>query len=491
MNISRLSVYAALPLCAAMLSSCGKDSPIFVSPSGSVSGLMVSISAPSAEDGYYPWWEYGTGFTVVSDARDVSDAMISLTDGASATAVAEVDDAAGKVWCLRCGYEPDGFDGTVAFSVPADQPKTAAGSYGQDVSSNMLFFSTEGIIGDGRQAEVEMVPVTSAIALKIYDSGHSAEGETVTGVSFVADDGFFLTGEMPVDIISGNRGQISEGAGEVNVDVLCGVTVAHGYENAEEVGMTIFPQQGLTGKILVGTDRGTYTFDIGPVDIAAGAVEEILLDMSAADSSPLRKVGILGDSISTFRGYIDAGYGAYYPTGDVQSVKDTYWYKLIYNQMPDATLDVNSSYAGTRVSEDPKYPGKDFVSRCLDFDDPDVIVIHGGTNDSNNGVILGSYDYSSDAASLDNRYFRQAYIKLIKTIQANYSGVSIICVVGDKLGDGYASSVETIAGHFGIPCVSFSGDSDNIPKVSGSHPTAAGFDYMAQKIYSEAGEYLQ
>ena len=167
MNISRLSVYAALPLCAAMLSSCGKDSPIFVSPSGSVSGLMVSISAPSAEDGYYPWWEYGTGFTVVSDARDVSDAMISLTDGASATAVAEVDDAAGKVWCLRCGYEPDGFDGTVAFSVPADQPKTAAGSYGQDVSSNMLFFSTAGIIGDGRQAEVEMVPVTSAIALKI------------------------------------------------------------------------------------------------------------------------------------------------------------------------------------------------------------------------------------------------------------------------------------------------------------------------------------
>ena len=93
--------------------------------------------------------------------------------------------------------------------------------------------------------------------------------------------------------------------------------------------------------------------------------------------------------------------------------------------------------------------------------------------------------------NLDNRYFRQAYIKLIKTIQAKYSGVSIICVVGDKLGDGYASSVETIAGHFGIPCVSFSGDSDNIPKVSGSHPTAAGFDYMARKIYSEAGEYLQ
>ena len=74
------------------------------------------------------------------------------------------------------------------------------------------------------------------------------------------------------------------------------------------------------------------------------------------------KVGILGDSISTFLGEIcNDEYGCYYPTydpntqagGDVSKAVDakekTWWWKLIYDYMWEAELDINSSWAGSTI----------------------------------------------------------------------------------------------------------------------------------------------
>ena len=46
------------------------------------------------------------------------------------------------------------------------------------------------------------------------------------------------------------------------------------------------------------------------------------------------RVSLLGDSITSYEGYLpayfDANGAAYYPTGTVTSVTQQYWYKLIY-----------------------------------------------------------------------------------------------------------------------------------------------------------------
>ena len=54
-----------------------------------------------------------------------------------------------------------------------------------------------------------------------------------------------------------------------------------------------------------------------------------------------KKISILGDSISTFSGYIPSGNAAWYPRGEITSVKDTWWYQLIQQQ--EATLGINES----------------------------------------------------------------------------------------------------------------------------------------------------
>lgn len=492
MDMKMTRYVRALLLLAAMPMSCSKDSGIFVTPSGNTEDVMVEIRA-SDGDGQYPWWSYNRDVTVVTDARDMFFGKVSMADGASASVAAVIDEAATTVWAFRGGQAETPFSGTVSFSVPSEQAKTGSGSAAADIAGNMCFCSSAGKFEPGQKSvSLDMVPVTAGIAFRIYDSGHSAEGESIRSITFKADGGVPVAGTATFGLTSGSGGSMTGGTDFLSLEISCEMTVMHGDGCPSEAGMAIFPVMGLTGKAEITTDRGTYEFILGsPADISAGELHTIDLDMSQADSSPKRKVGILGDSISTFRGYINAGYGAYYPAGDVTSVKDTWWYKLIYGFMPNATLDVNSSYAGTRVTTDPKYPGYDFVSRCLDFEDPDIIVIHGGTNDSNNGVVLGSYDWDADAESLNPDHFRTAYIRLIKTLKMHYGDIRIICIVGDRLNSGYADSIVEIASHFGIPCVNFQNDGDNIPKVSGSHPTSAGFDWMADKIWSQAKDYLK
>ena len=54
-----------------------------------------------------------------------------------------------------------------------------------------------------------------------------------------------------------------------------------------------------------------------------------------------KKISILGDSISTFSGYIPSGNATWYPRGEVTAVTDTWWYQLIQQQ--GSTLGVNES----------------------------------------------------------------------------------------------------------------------------------------------------
>ena len=234
-----------------------------------------------------------------------------------------------------------------------------------------------------------------------------------------------------------------------------------------------------------GTNLKTSTFYI----------DDIVVETCTLDQPKPKRVGFLGDSITTFAGQCEGG-SYYYPYSDpngdpnksLTRVEDTYWYKITYNLMTNATVDKVLAYGGTTVINNGKNPRTDFLYRCVNFDRPDIIFIHGGTNDKNYDSPLGEYDYDLPEDQLDETKYRSAYIKLIKILQRMHPNAQLLIIVGDMLTEPYYTSTEAIADHFGIPYVSFTGVS--IPKCTGSHPNVSGMNTIASTTYNAFKEYL-
>lgn len=134
-----------------------------------------------------------------------------------------------------------------------------------------------------------------------------------------------------------------------------------------------------------------------------------------------KNISILGDSISTYSGYIPSGNVTYYPAGTVQSVDDTWWKKLI--DALDMNLLVNNSWSGSRVTTTDGETSAGCMTRCQALDsggvNPDVIIVWMGINDFNNEVALGTYDGSTSVPSTTTT-FREAYGIMLDKILTKY-----------------------------------------------------------------------
>ena len=255
------------------------------------------------------------------------------------------------------------------------------------------------------------------------------------------------------------------------------------------------------------------------------------------DANRTTKVSIIGDSISTFAGWCDTTKGgAYYPKsdGDVTAVTDTWWHKLIYAKMSTGTFEKNISAGNTTVVQNSTgdssayWYGWDFGTRLqqLGIGDPDVVLIHGGTNDYGHtswyntseelidGVEMSSASFpesskatldalfnAADAATtvaaadaLDGSTFASAYLRLIRMVQARCGEeVKVVCVIGDYLKGGQQEAIKLIAQHFGddkVRVADMLGANLSIPKYSNPHPNAAGMENMATFIYQEVGAWI-
>ena len=274
----------------------------------------------------------------------------------------------------------------------------------------------------------------------------------------------------------------------------------------------------------------------------AGADGYPALACQIADPTPRtsvpKKVSVIGDSISTFAGYIPAGYNYHYPCADgsVTAVNQTYWYRLIYDYMKDARLDMNMSYSGAAVtrSTNPAKSGNHWYDNCYvqrylrqgGVGDPDIVLIHGGTNDwahndcplypgselchdaaAPSSTVLSQIFATADAATtrqqieaLNDTDFCSAYVKLVRLIQQQYPGVKIVCIIGDYLSVGIEQSLLMISEHYGLRSVDLLAvngfnDQTYMPKhdyngSSGCHPNAVAMKFIAEKIYSELGPWL-
>ncbi len=148
----------------------------------------------------------------------------------------------------------------------------------------------------------------------------------------------------------------------------------------------------------------------------------------------MKKISVLGDSISTFSGYTTPD-GVFYDLfamamAELRGVEDTWWMRVIRGL--DGVLDVNDSFSSTTVSNSDRYTpagtaaaitdrfhrSPNYLSGCSDhrtshLGHPDIILIYMGTNDAGYGIPLHEFD--------------RDYRLMLQKLRRNYPNAAIWC----------------------------------------------------------------
>jgi len=198
-----------------------------------------------------------------------------------------------------------------------------------------------------------------------------------------------------------------------------------------------------------------------------------------------KAVSILGDSYSTFEGYItpDTNEPWYIrkirrDNTDVSDVTQTWWWQYIKRN--GYKLCVNNSYSGATISytgySGNDYSKRSFVTRMYNLGCPDMIFIFGGTNDSWAGSPVGEYQY--DSLRVGQLYeFRPAMAYMLQEMTRLYPNVDIIFLINDGLKESIVSSIKTICDHYDVRYIELK----DIDKMSG-HPSQKGMMQICTQI---------
>ena len=224
-------------------------------------------------------------------------------------------------------------------------------------------------------------------------------------------------------------------------------------------------------------------------------------------------MSILGDSISTFSGYMLPGRpSAQYPSSDITSVDQTYWMGLI-NDL-GAVLGVNEAYGGCRVTNGhpTATPATDQtrINNLGNNGVPDHIIAFVGINDFTTNVPMGKYDGRGALPVVNSTNlgtFREAYAIMINRIQLTYPMAQVwVCtfpglnVVGgsgfpETRPDGltvadWCDAVAEVCTPMGCRVIALSQcgmhtlNTANFTK-DGIHPNAAGMKLIKEQMYGQ------
>ena len=194
--------------------------------------------------------------------------------------------------------------------------------------------------------------------------------------------------------------------------------------------------------------------------------------------------GILGDSYSTFRGYIPEGQECYYPSAnveDVLQVEDTWWHQLM--QKYDMRLLVNDSYSGATVCTNTR-EGQPLFSAFtervrISFSDDrklDYIFLFGGTNDAWLKRDVGQIKFS-EWTEEDLFQVLPAYCFTLAYLIKHNPKTKVVAVLNTGLSPELQAGMLAAVEHYGAKAVVL----QNIDKQHG-HPTALGMRQIAEQI---------
>lgn len=198
-----------------------------------------------------------------------------------------------------------------------------------------------------------------------------------------------------------------------------------------------------------------------------------------------KSVSILGDSYSTFEGYLTPDTNAIYyfakpdtARTDIASATQTWWYMFIKEN--GYRLCVNNSFSGATISYSGygrhDYRDRSFVTRLTNLGCPDIIFVCGATNDCWAGSPIGNYQYS-DWSQRDLYFFRPAMACMLHRLLERYVNTEIYFILNDGLSKEITSSCEEICAHYGVKCIKLK---DIVKK--GGHPTIRGMRQITDQI---------
>ncbi len=199
-----------------------------------------------------------------------------------------------------------------------------------------------------------------------------------------------------------------------------------------------------------------------------------------------KTISVLGDSITTYAGYIPNGFAHFYPypTADLADVNQTWWMQFINHY--GMKLLANNSWSGSAVAGDAQSAAQK-LSRLdhlyIGEVKPDVILIFMGANDAGSPYI-----------SLN--MFDEAYNIMIENIKAvSPSSEIILCtlpaitMIGEADQASYNAVINKYATSNGLTVFNFENaflrsEVTNY-LVDSAHPNKAGMDKLAQVAISD------
>ena len=210
-------------------------------------------------------------------------------------------------------------------------------------------------------------------------------------------------------------------------------------------------------------------------------------------TQPIKNFMIMGDSYSTFKGYIPEGYAPYYPTNEnsrIDNVCDTWWY--ILRERLAANLVLNDSWSGSTVCytgrRTPEYAYRSsFVNRFhlmvkegfFEKEKIDTVFIFGATNDSWLSTTPKGEEMLEGWQEEDLYSTLPAISYLIFNLKKELPDANIIYIINTGLKEEIVSAIKTASKKFGTDYIELY----DIDKFAG-HPTALGMKQIADEINS-------
>lgn len=227
-------------------------------------------------------------------------------------------------------------------------------------------------------------------------------------------------------------------------------------------------------------------------------------------------LSILGDSLSTFEGWIPNECTNFFPgSGELTDVSETWWMQLL----DDTGMELcsNNSSAGSTCVGDSLLTGEvkygcsgDRLSLLTGSQGkmPDIIIVYMGTNDLMNGVPIGDNDGTKlvEEGEIDN--FSDAYTLILDKLSSEYPAAQIYCCGLHQVGDwgktqpfvfltnhlgltaeDYSKQIQIIADNKGVPYIDLYHcgiEIDNLDQMTsdGVHFTPLGMGYVKEAVFA-------
>ena len=215
--------------------------------------------------------------------------------------------------------------------------------------------------------------------------------------------------------------------------------------------------------------------------------------MSACVKDPVwpheLRFSVLGDSYSTFKGYVDPETNDLWTDYDSIGVTDVsqMWWHQVATEM-GWSLELNNSFSGSLIcnmNAANYYGPYSFLRRMDHLGNPDVIFIFGGTNDVWDGAPLGDYIYA-DWTEEQLCTIRPAVAYMLDWLKQQHPNARLYFMIDLDFCSGgipeetrvaFIESMHVITNHYGVECI----DLHDVKKTWW-HPNAEGQASIARQM---------